>query len=150
MTLICQILFLQLPVYATPAFLRSLWLVFRIRFHRLPFLIFKKAIEEGLYLTESDLDPLYRYRLLLGNTRFSSAVSGYQRGSCKADLYPVPGSVAHLLNLQQRLKRREYDPGPHSACTASCPASGSGTPPAIFIMHAFLVFVRPAAAFYPK
>ena len=29
------------------------------------FSIFKKAIEEGLYLKESDLDPLYRYRLLL-------------------------------------------------------------------------------------
>lgn len=29
------------------------------------FSVFKKAIEEGLYLTESDLDPLYRYRLLL-------------------------------------------------------------------------------------
>ena len=38
------------------------------------FSIFKKAIEEGLYLKESDLDPL--------------------------------GNIAHLLNLQPRLKRR--------------------------------------------
>ena len=108
------------------------------------FSIFKKAIEEGLYLKESDLDPLYRYRLLL----------------------ETPDSLQQYLDMNEDLARRictcawEYSTFTEFAAkvktknmtqahafSVHCfmPCFKSGTLPAIFIMHAFLVFVRPAA-----
>ena len=48
------------------------------------FSVFKKAIEEGLYLTEGDLDPLYRYRLLL----------------------ETPASLQQYLDMNEDLARR--------------------------------------------
>ena len=58
-----------------------------------------------MYLKESDLDPLYRYRLLLETPdslqQYLDMNEDLARRICTC-----AWEIAHLLNLQLRLKRR--------------------------------------------